>query len=378
MLRILFTGHKYAGLMLGLLLSLTGLSGSILVFDHALDELLTPELYGIGDPQTASLQKALEAAHNAVPEGAVATRIDLARQPGSPHTIKFTAPAPENSRLEVSTDPGTAEVLVIREWGHYPLTWIYRFHYTLLSGKTGKTVVGVFGFVLLFFCISGIVLWWPRKNRRAKKDLRSGNEHWKRALTISHKFGPVRFVRDLHRVIGVLATPILMVCALTGIAMVFSGPVKTIVGTFTTIHDQPDYQVVPDGQHLPLDPLMRDIQKQWPDAQIKRIFLPKDRNDSLRINVNFAGESWTNHAASSIWVDPYRGEILGVRDARRLPAGDTILSWVFPLHNADALGMTARGLWLVTGTIPALLFISGIYLWMKKRNRLLRKAIRET
>ena len=62
MLRILFTGHKYAGLMLGLLLSLTGLSGSILVFDHALDELLTPELYGIGDPQTASLQKALEAA----------------------------------------------------------------------------------------------------------------------------------------------------------------------------------------------------------------------------------------------------------------------------------------------------------------------------
>ena len=36
--------HKYAGLIAGLLLALTGVTGSLLVFHDTLDEWLTPQL----------------------------------------------------------------------------------------------------------------------------------------------------------------------------------------------------------------------------------------------------------------------------------------------------------------------------------------------
>ena len=36
--------HKYAGLIVGLLLALTGVTGSLLVFHDTLDEWLTPQL----------------------------------------------------------------------------------------------------------------------------------------------------------------------------------------------------------------------------------------------------------------------------------------------------------------------------------------------
>ena len=356
MRKILYTFHKYVGLLLGVFLALTGISGSLLVFDHALDEVFTSQLHGIVSRSDSSLQQTLESAARVLSSAKV-TRIDLARQSGSPHIVRLIGPPPTNKRLEVSVDPGSAEVLVIREWGQYPMSWIYRFHYTLLAGDTGKTIVGIFGFVLLFFCASGLYLWWPRRNR------------WKNALIIVQQKGALRFYGDLHRVIGVVTLPMLTLCAVTGIAMIFSKPVATLVGSVTATIDFPTYSVTANSKQLPLDTLIQIVKKQWPDSDVKRLFLPQQPGDSVRLSVNLPGEPWSNYGASSIWLNPHNGEILGVRDARSLPAGSTVLTWIFPLHNADVLGLPGRLLWLVIGVTPAFLFGTGTYLWLCKLGR---------
>jgi len=48
--------------------------------------------------------------------------------------------------------------------------------------------------------------------------------------------------------------------------------------------------------------------------------------------------------------------------------GDTFLAWQFPLHNGEAFGLTGRIAVFVAGIIPALLYISGIFIWWKKRK----------
>ncbi len=357
MRRILFQLHKYSGLLFGLVLALTGLSGSLLVFDHALDEVITPELHGLAADSDVNLQQSFESALKVAPEGAVPKRVYLARAPGSPHTVRFTGPAPDQARIEVSVDPDTAEVLVVREWGQYPMSWVYRFHYTLLSGHNGELLVGGLGFMLLLFCISGVYLWWPRRRRQ-----------WRHALRVSRDVGPVRFYWDLHRLVGIIAMPVLALCAITGMAMVFSQPTAALVGSLMSIQDRPEYKVAPTGARLSLDHLLDQAQSAVPDAGIKRLFLPQNPEDSLRLSANFSGEPWNNHGASSIWVNPYSGEVLGQLDARKLPAGNAVLAWMFPLHNADVLGISGRWLWLVAGLTPGFLFATGIYLWWRKRR----------
>ena len=132
--------HKYAGLIAGLLLALTGVTGSLLVFHDALDETLTPGL--VSDVATPlPLAEIIARADAAVADGSP-QRIDLARQPGSPHTLRFPAPEGSPGPRQISVSPYSGEILADRIWGNYPMTWIYRLHYTLLAGTTGKIVVG--------------------------------------------------------------------------------------------------------------------------------------------------------------------------------------------------------------------------------------------
>ncbi|MFC6978354.1 PepSY domain-containing protein [Microbulbifer taiwanensis] len=67
-------------------------------------------------------------------------------------------------------------------------------------------------------------------------------------------------------------------------------------------------------------------------------------------------------------LDQYSGEILMVHDITETAAGNQFLTWQFPLHNGDALGLIGRWLVLISGLAPALLFGTGFYLWWKKRR----------
>lgn len=227
--------HKYTGLLAGALLAVTGISGSILVFDHRLDEMLTPAVMTAapsGDP--APLQDVVDAARAAA--GDQPTRIYIARRPGSAHVVRFPAPPGAPGPVEVSVAPADAKVLAVRTWGEYPVSWVYHLHYGFLSGATGKLVVGVLGLCLLFFCVSGVVIWWPRRGR------------WRRALTIKRHAGAFRLNYDLHKTAGVYLLPVLAVVAFSGVELVFPGPVERSVARVLPVDDYPAPQSsVPPG-----------------------------------------------------------------------------------------------------------------------------------
>jgi uncharacterized iron-regulated membrane protein len=359
MRRLLITLHKYAGLTVGLLLALTGITGSLLVFDHALDEALAPET--VPAPQAgpaAPLQAVVAAARAAVPGQPAPTRINIARQPGSPHVVRFPTPAGAPGPVEVSVAPADAKVLAVRQWGVYPMSWLYRLHYTLLAGTTGKYVVGVAGLFLLFFCLSGLYLWWPRRGQ------------WRRALTVKRGSGSFRLNYDLHKTAGFYLLTVLAVTAFSGVGLVFPNPVETLVGAVLPLQERPRPRSEPRPGALALnvDEAVAHGHAVFPDAELKRVFLPQGPTGSYRLSLNQPGEPWSAHAVSTVWVDQYSGEVLAVWDALDLAAGSTVMAWLFPLHNGDAFGLGGRWLIFIGGWIPALLFGTGLYMWWRKRS----------
>lgn len=363
---LLIALHKYTGLALGLLLSLTGITGSLLVFDHALDEFVAPETVDfVPSERRAPLQKVMESARAAVGVDSRPDRLHLARGPGSPHVVRFPAPEGAPGPLEVSVAPTDAEVLAVRQWGEYPLSWVYRLHYTLLAGDAGKTVVGVSGLFLLFFCVSGLIIWLPRRGRRWPHKRR-----WRRAFTVKRDSGSFRLNYDLHKAAGFYLLLPLIVAAFSGVSLVFHRPVETLVGSILPLDDDPSPRVaalVPTAERpLTLDQMAVIGQQVFPGADLKRIYLPRNPADSYRLAFNQTGEPWSNHAASTVWIDGYSGEVLAVRDALKLSVGSGFLAWQFPLHNGDALGLPGRWLVFFCGWVPALLFGTGLYLWWRK------------
>jgi uncharacterized iron-regulated membrane protein len=360
MRRLLITLHTYTGLVTGLLLALISITGSLLVFDHALDEMLAPQTVpGIESGPPAPLQAVVAAARAAVPGQLEPYRIYLARQPGSPHIVRFREPAGAPGPLEVSVAPVSAEVLAVRRWGEYPTSWLYRLHYTLLAGPVGEYVVGVSGLVLLFFCLSGLYLWWPRRGQ------------WRRALTIKRGSGAFRLNYDLHNTVGFYLLPVVAVVAFSGVSLVFKGPVQSLVGAVLPLDARPDpsSEPYPGAVALTVDQAVARGRAVFPDAELRRVHLPQSPTGSYRLDLNQPGEPWSAHAASAVWVDQYSGEILASWDALELAAGSAFMTWQFPLHNGDALGLPGRWLVFSSGSAPALLFGTGLYMWWRKRRR---------
>lgn len=364
---LLIALHKYAGLLAGLLLSLTGLTGSVLVFDHALDEMMAPETVAFApSSERASLQSVVDSARAALGGDTAAERIYLPRKEGSPHVVRFPGPPGAPGPIEVSVAPTTAEVLAVRTWGDYTMSWLYRLHYTLLAGDTGKTVVGVFGLLLLFFCISGVVIWWPRSGQSRAGQSRSGK--WRRAFTIKRDGGAFRFNYDLHKTAGIYFLPILLAVSFSGVALVFHAPVEKMVSAVLPMDKRPGPKSTVQGEIISVDRAVAVGQEVFPEASLKRVYMPRGEEGSYHLAFNQPGEAWSNHAATAVWVDQYSGEVLEIWDATSLAAGSNFMQWQFPLHNGDALGIVGRWLVFVTGFLPALFFGTGVYMWLRKRR----------
>jgi len=359
MRNLLFTLHKYTGLITGLLLVVIGLSGSLLVFHEGLDESLNPQLMTQGK-NTLPLNDIVANAEAEL--GRKALRIEPAQAPGSPHTLRFFAPPGEPGPIQVSVSPYTGEVLAIRTWGDYLMTWIYSLHYTLLSGEIGEIVVGVLGLCLLGFCLTGVYLWWPTGKRKGK---------WRRNLTIKRGAGTYRLHFDLHQVIGIYFLPVLLVVAFSGVTLIFPTQVAALVDTVLPLEKLPSpSSTLPDTPGAPsLSPQQSlDIARTvFPQAPLIRLDFPRNETGSYSLAFNRDGEPWQHYGASRIWVDQYSGEVLAVWDAPNVAAGSQFMTWQFPLHNGDALGMPGRIIVLISGLTPLLFFITGTYMWWQKR-----------
>lgn len=359
--------HKYIGLFLGLLLSITGISGSLIVFDRELDEMLAPQTANfVPAAEMASLDLALANAGRAVNNGTGPTRIALGREPGAPHIVRFPTQPGTSGPIEVSIDPGTGNVAAVRTWGDYPVTWIYHLHLAFFGGVIGEYLVGVLGICLLFFCISGIVIWWPR------------NGSWRSAFVIRRNSNAFRFNYDLHKTAGLYFMPVLIVLAFSGIEIVWHEPVEKIVATVLPVDEPmvPLSDTEEAGSRLPIavDRAADIARQRYPDSRIARVYLPQTENAVYEVTFTHPDETWNEYSVTSVFVDQYSGKLLAVHDGRVQPAGNRFLNWLFPLHNGDALGLAGRCLVFIAGLLPALFFGTGVYMWWRKRRMARQRA----
>lgn len=355
--------HLYLGLSLGLLLAVVGISGSLLVFYIELDEILNPELV-IAEPSAPRLpyQAIFNAIRQAEPTRPNGWRLEIPQNPRRMITARYYKP-PETEHLGfaplmLSVDPRTGEVLRQRFWGQFAMTWLYDLHYTLLLGSSGKIVMAVVGGFLLASLLSGLYLWWPSAGK------------WRSALSIKSRAGKQRLTYDLHKVAGVYGFMVMLVLALTGIALEIPDYVNPLIGYFSPLRQQSaaKSEIGPQYAAITLDSAVAIARQRFPRAELAWIETPHGSEGCYRINLYQSGEPSRRFPKTNVWIDQYSGRVIRVNDPFTETAGDTLIHWLHPLHSGEALAMPGRLLVLAAGLSCPLLFVTGVMRWLQKRR----------
>ena len=358
--------HLWLGLSVGALFVLTGLTGSLLVFYPAIDGALHPGLARVAaGARPASWQAVYDALRRAEPGRDGAWRIEVTPD-GGPIPVRYYAARETRARafapLMLWLDPVRLTVVRRGFWGGYATTWLYDLHYRLLLEKPGALVMGIAGIVMLAMLVSGLWAWWPRPGG------------WRRSLAWKREAARSRRLYDWHKWAGIGSALVLVVVAATGVLLDLPDQVHPLVARASPLFATPRLRSVPNGPPLPLDTLVDRAERALPGGALAWIETPADAHGVVRVNLALPGEPSRRFPRSNVWLDPYTGRVLAVRDARRDGGGDTLLDWLHPLHDGEAFGLAGRWLAFVSGLVPAVLFVTGVWRW-RVRGRARARAV---
>lgn len=365
--RFWLTIHRWVGLCAGLLVVVTGLTGSALVFDHAIDEWLNPDLLlteNSGpriDPDTARA-----AALDAAPAD---HRLGWLSAPRTANGVyrAYTGPRGDGFWRMVGVDPVTGEVTGRRPLSGHVMSTIYALHYQLLLGASGETVVGFIGLAVLLSLGTGLYLWWPRLR------------HLQPAFTIKRRATSTRRQFDLHRTTAIYSLPVIGAIALTGLFMAWTQWLEPVVDRVAPLTD-PGAEVRAErgdaSERIDLARALAVARTVLPAADWSGIGFPSGPTGVYKVAFTEAAHPRHSAGRSYVWVDPRNGNVLAVRRWDALSSGDVFLDWQIPLHNGEVFGMVGRIVVFVAGFVPLLLFITGLRIWLLKRRAALRNPHR--
>jgi len=358
------TVHLWAGLILSIPFILLGLSGSILMLQPEEQLWQMPRAPGtIGNGgERQSVEAILAAAKTALP-GATATQIRLPIYPGEPATVRFEPRDAEpggNYRGDlVFVDPVTLAVLGQMERPRPARIFgtMRTLHATLyIRTMSDRAFVGFMGIALIFICISGIILWWPRKGQ------------WKNAFWIKEGTRGFRFHRDWHNAIGFWSFLVLFLVSFTGLYLAFPRTFKEGVGMVMPL-GQTFYEpgIGATGAPRDLDAALALAMSVVDDVEPRSLQMPM-REGGVMV-ITFVPTGYGAGAPEiTVSTDPQTGTIAYVDDPRLYASGERVVVWQRWLHSGLGLGLAFRVLVFLSGLVPLFLAITGVWMWALKRK----------
>lgn len=310
--------HRWTGGVVGILLAIIGLSGTVLLWE---DSWILLE--GAGSPASGDPESLARVVSVAAEQGRGLSRITFAGNEIGLHQAIYA----DGSGAYIAQDGR-----IIEQWSglwERPELWLFELHHYLLMGEAGKVLTGILGILLLAFCLTGIVLWW-----RTRKTFRF--RLWPARNTQS------AIVRH-HRDLGVVASPLLILSAATGTLMVFPALSDLVLAPLAKSEVQPD---LPSGLQ-PVDGsidwsiVMGNAAGIFPGAEPRRLTLPTEVGAPLNLRYRQDFE-WTPNGRSYVWLDPANGKVVAVKDPALGDTASAVVEKFYPIHAAKVGGLLWR------------------------------------
>lgn len=378
--------HRWFGLVAAGFLTVAGLTGAVIAWDHEIDAWLNPTLYtsrSQGTPQPAlALARQLEAADPRLQ----VSWMPLSTEPG--HTLMLwvvpridprTGQAHVLGFNQVALDPVTGEVQGRRAWGAVSLSrehivpFLYKLHYSLHLPEAGGIEWGVWGMGLLAvaWVVDALVALWLSFPKLSQ---------WRRSFSFRWGQGQHKVVFDLHRSGGVWVWGAVLVLAVSAVALNLGEQVmRPIVNWFSpltprvaeTLPPVPSNALATLAQHgdAVLARATQIAREEGWHAPPGSLYL-RPQSNAWAVSFHEAGLSHGDMGLGNVQLDldARTGRILGKAVPGEGSPGDVFLQAMFPLHSGRIAGLPGRIAVTVLGLLIAVLCVTGVILWARKRR----------
>jgi len=347
--------HLWLGLTLGVVGALLGISGSLLVYDDAIDGWLHPARHAISGPGAGlTMLQYAKRAEDAVGAGARATGVRLPDLAPGP-VVVFVRAQGGSGFQRVYLDPPDGRVLDAASGTDF-LGWLHNFHGSLaLRDFYGREIVGAVGIAMLISTLTGLYLWWPRGR-------------WRNAIFGFRKGFPLH--RNLHYTSGIWGLLLLGLLSFTGIVIAFPEASRAVVAAFGEVSRSPRTLQASGtpGRRLDPDAIVRIAQDSMPTATPIGLGIPQGPHGVYRVSLRETGDT-TSRSGTAVFVDPVTGAVLHRSERATRTGGDAFLLWQRLLHEGHWLGGVGALVTFAGGVLPPLLMVSGLLMWLRGRRR---------
>ena len=355
--KLLVQLHFYIGISVGAVLVVSGITGSLLVFGRDIDKSVNAHLTSVPIRESRASLSAIESDVKDLYPDASIPYINMPRVAGE--SIEFYLSTGETFPI-VYADPYTGAILGVRDQHSMLFEWIFAIHTGDIGGETGEWVVGTGAIVLLLLSLSGIYLWFP------------GRRKLRRGFRINTRNGTKRMVYDIHSVVGFYASVLLVLTSVSAIYLIFHDATASFINLITfspsaTAPSRTEPQKEP-GKLLALDDAVDIAQKALPGSQISYILPPTEPDVPFAVRAKLP-EEWHPNGRSVVYLNQNSGEILHIENALNAPLGTRIANALYPLHIGVVGGTANRVVQLFLGLVPALLYVTGFWMWYSRRKR---------
>ncbi len=382
--------HRWFGLAMAIFLLIEGLTGALLAFNPQLTRLFNPRLF-VASPQPGAVRldpstlaarvpqivpQARAAYFGRMRDDQVVLRCAAITDPktGKPYDIDFGY---------LVLDPYTGQELGRLKEGKYAtgflpnvMPFVYELHTSLALGGIGGWILFFVAVVWTVDCFIGFYLTLPTTRRRFWSRFgRAWLVKWGSAFRVNF---------DLHRAGGLWLWPLLLVFAWSSVNLVEKwGVYEWVMGRLFDYEETSTWITKYYPSH-PIDKPKLD----WRAAQAAGDKIIRDRAASggfqvvRPVSLNFFGysgrynysvetdRSFPHDRLETVFFDANSGALAVPLGTRTEHLGNTVANWLRALHLiVDPVDYLAyRVIVSVVGLAIAMLSVTGIYIWWKKRQ----------
>lgn len=238
-----------------------------------------------------------------------------------------------------------------------------QLHRFLAIGDTGRQITGACTLILIFFCLSGLYLRWPRQVAS-----------WRAWLTLDWRKKGRSFNWDLHSVFGTWCLLFYLLAALTGLYWSYEWYSK---GLTRLLSDAPQNERVRNRGPAPAGPApVANYDAIWssiystagPDLSAYNIRMPPVAGQPATVYY-LLQSSPHDRALNQINLDPATGVVKSVERYGDKSLKAQLLTSIYALHVGSYFGLVGRIILTVTSLCMPLFFITGWLLYLDRRRK---------
>ncbi|MCM4166605.1 PepSY domain-containing protein [Arenibacter sp. H213] len=342
--------HLWLGISCGLLASISGLTGSLYVWQPEITAALNPKLLTATQIDTIS-------------EGTLLRTASFLMEMHKDSLTRINLPYREQQTISLIYKngethyhhPQTATFLGTKSASIQFFEDLLNIHRTLAIPKIGKYIMGGSSIIFLLLILgTGIYIWWKAYGNNFKKGF---NIKWKGK----------KLNYDLHKVLGVGFFIPLAIIAFSGAYFTYNSYYKAALTLL-------DSSKLAQNQNTVIQPKFTELTRK-PDTiyALRAIYFPKESNGEFHFRY-----------IQDRFIEP------GLRRSKELKLTETdevssltqfhtdltsnkIAAQFYPVHTGEIAGFFGRILVFISGLVPITLYITGFRIYFTRKEKQLKR-----